>query len=418
MEFIPALCPCCKARLDIPDDINKFFCNYCGTQIIASNNDLKRIKIEGIVQTRSVDFDIQGGVLKGYHGNDVHVVIPNGVKKIDAKCFEGMMIESVVVPDSVTMFGSSVFEWCKNLKKVILPKTMEDLGWHTFAGCRELREVELPEGIKTIGEYAFNDCASLEKIIIPSSCKTIHNRAFADCLSLKEVEWRGCCDDIKDHVFEHCLSLETITIPEGIKELGKGLFQNCRNLKYVHLPNTLERFGMWTFRGCESLERVVVPEGVKWLTHGTFANPLKELSLPSSLNDLQYYQFYDGTAEEDFTINNALETLEVIHLKSNKHITDCLLKMKKLKMVYCNDIPVDLAYLEKFCEKDFYTAIFSEKKAVYSPWRESIIKQKQEMQNRIQKRHCPKCDIPMKKVKLFNKSEMFCPKCNTKVSYK
>lgn len=418
MELIPVLCPCCKGQLKIPNDANKFFCNHCGTQIIASNSDLKNIKVEGIVQTRSADFDIQGGVLKGYHGESVHVVIPEGVKKIDAKCFEGMMIESVIVPDGVTIFESSVFQWCSNLKKVILPRTMADIGWNTFSGCKELREVEMPDGIKSIPHYAFHGCESLIKIIIPSSCKTIGDSAFAGCSSLKEVEWKGCCDAIKQHVFRDCFSLEEITIPEGVKELEEGLFQDCKNLKYVHLPKTLERIGMRTFCGCQKLERIEVPEGVEWISHGTFANPLKEISLPASLNDLVWYAFCVNHDADDFLSNNAFETLEVIHLKSNKHINDCLLKMKKLKMVYCNNVPVDWSYIAKFCGKDFCSTILSDRYEVYSPWREYLIKQEQEIQKRMQRRHCPKCDISLKSVKLFDKSEMYCPKCNTKVSYK
>lgn len=45
IKLVPAICPQCGAKLDVPDDSHRLYCMYCGTQIILGKIDSPR-KIE------------------------------------------------------------------------------------------------------------------------------------------------------------------------------------------------------------------------------------------------------------------------------------------------------------------------------------------------------------------------------------
>jgi DNA-directed RNA polymerase subunit RPC12/RpoP len=45
VKLVPAVCPNCGAKLQIPDDLKKAYCTYCGTQILID----KEVKVEAAV---------------------------------------------------------------------------------------------------------------------------------------------------------------------------------------------------------------------------------------------------------------------------------------------------------------------------------------------------------------------------------
>ena len=66
-------------------------------------------------------FEIEGGILRRYRGDEAHVVIPEGVTEIGKLAFWGCKsLASVTIPESVTQIGSYVFALCEGLT-VICP---------------------------------------------------------------------------------------------------------------------------------------------------------------------------------------------------------------------------------------------------------------------------------------------------------
>ena len=66
------------------------------------------------------DFVIKDGVLEKYVGERVDVVIPTTVKKIADEAFAELEIETVKIPDSVTIIGGRAFFDCSNLTNVTI----------------------------------------------------------------------------------------------------------------------------------------------------------------------------------------------------------------------------------------------------------------------------------------------------------
>ena len=73
-------------------------------------------------------FEIEDGIQKKYHGSNIDVMIPNGVKEI----------------------GDSAFRACSNLVSLTIPIGVTKIGVGAFRGCSNLRSIELPHGVTDI----------------------------------------------------------------------------------------------------------------------------------------------------------------------------------------------------------------------------------------------------------------------------
>lgn len=178
---------CSNCGKQIPDDAK--YCWNCGSPISTSN------------EQNNKDFEIVAGELVAYHGSDVDVTIPNGVRTIGGHTalvpnyygkveseYQGVFskctfLRSVIIPDSVVEIGPSAFFKCSRLQSVQFPKYLETIGHHAFFNCRSLSEVSFqnsPAKLQ-IGTQAFEDCVELKQLILPENVASIGNRAFFNC---------------------------------------------------------------------------------------------------------------------------------------------------------------------------------------------------------------------------------------------
>lgn len=68
----------------------------------------------------------------------------------------------------------------KEEKSFTVPEGVKTLDWHCFEGS-VLEEIVLPEGLEKIMYYALADCANLKSVKIPSSVVSISSSAFENC---------------------------------------------------------------------------------------------------------------------------------------------------------------------------------------------------------------------------------------------
>ena len=117
--------------------------------------------------------------------------INNKTKIILEDAFSGCSsLESVVIPDSVTDIGMSVFYDCSSLKSVTIPDSVTSIENATFCGCSSLKSVIIGDGVTSIGANVFNCCSSLTSVTIPDSVTYIDDHAFWDC-NLTTVNYKG-----------------------------------------------------------------------------------------------------------------------------------------------------------------------------------------------------------------------------------
>ena len=177
-----------------------------------------------------------------------------------------------------------------------------------FRGCRNLESITLPEGVSIIGGYAFAECESLTGITLPDTIKEIGSSAFYMCQSLASVyvsdidTWCaisfGCeyanplCHGatlyingkpvtevvIPEHItaigtaaFYNCDSLRQVTFHDGITSIGDRAFSNCDSLEDIVIGSGVAYIGIYAFKGCERLENVTISRSVQQIDYEAFA---------------------------------------------------------------------------------------------------------------------------------------------------
>ena len=174
------------------------------------------------------DFVIRFGVLEQYTGSDAVVVIPEGV----------------------TVIGSSAFSKCYGLKEVIIPESAEQICRSAFEYCIGLTEIRIPSGVRKIEEYyrdgVFRGCMELESITVdpenevyesPNSCNAIiEKRTHKLIVGCKNTVIPDGVKKIAVEAFYGHDGLTGITIPDSVTSIGAAAFSGCRNLTSIHIP--------------------------------------------------------------------------------------------------------------------------------------------------------------------------------------
>ena len=271
-------------------------------RFVKENGNYKLIAYLGNEDTVTLPCDFNGEKYVLFHFTGAkHVVIPDGVTKIDDCAFENSRsLETITIPDSVQEIGNEAFERCKNLK------------------C-----IQISEGVKTIGEYAFSGCDSLESIVVPNSVTVIGEHAFSNCGTLKTVELSEKLKKISKRLFYFSDALETITIPESVKEIEEDAFMYCRSLREVYIPSGIRSFSGGVFEDCPIekmhisaentylVERdgIVYTSDMRSICFVSYA--VKEVLIPSTVTqlgsvfsghtNLEVVKFEDGSALWDIS---------------------------------------------------------------------------------------------------------------------
>ena len=168
--------------------------------------------------------------IKGYEGSKTTLTIPNEidgkkVTKIGANAFDGnTSITSVEIQDGITTIDSYALE------SVSIPESVTIMNEGAFANCTALSSVNLPSKLKTISYGLFASCSNLTKIEIPEGVTSIDGYAFYTCTSLKEINIPEKVESIGEAAFYYCAALESIEIPKSVDDIGSYAFDSCSNL--------------------------------------------------------------------------------------------------------------------------------------------------------------------------------------------
>ena len=284
------------------------------------------------------EYTVSGGKaeLTKYKGSDTEVVVPQKlggypVEIIGNNAFaNNKMVESIVLPDTVTEISYCVCMSCNNLKSFVIPEGVTSMGWEVFAYCGSLTEITLPKSLAEIGGYCFNGCKSLtainvadggesfssvdgnlynydktklirytpgktaESFDIPYGVKVVGESAFDTCEHLNTVSIPSSVTTLEDEAFVYCSALSSVEIPCTVERLGFGVFMECGNLTDVTLPDNLESIGMYTFDDCVKLENIVLPANLKSIEECTFygCENLKSVTIPDGVTSIGHDAFY------------------------------------------------------------------------------------------------------------------------------
>lgn len=257
------------------------------------------------------------------------VTIGKNVQTIGKYAFNGCSsLKSVSIPGTVKSIGQGAFGHCSKLKTVTFAKNskLTKIDYGVFYNCG-LETVTLPEGITVINTSAFSECDNLTSVTFPDSLETIWDLAFGDCDNLtsinvpRNLSWiaieafRFCPKlthlelyrnvDYETHFrynaiesivvhdnldtftgFSDCTTLKSVTLPDTIKVIGDYALTRCTALKTLDWPASLTTIGKGAL-AATGLTEIVVPDTVTTLGDGAFgSNPLISFRLNDRIEAL------------------------------------------------------------------------------------------------------------------------------------
>lgn len=295
-----------------------------------------------IVQDESVFTVDSNGVLTGYTGDPNDLVIPETVNGVTVK---GIADELFRVTD-YTEYG---------FKTVQLPDTLESIGAQAFAGNILLESIVIPASVTNIGESAFNSCSELSSIVfeegtapltvgvsafegtsatdvtIPARLTELPRYCFADCdggsgyvkihkdvtvigqeAFLNRSNQGGFTSIIFEEGGTEALRLEqqalagarftSVEVPARCNFIGFACMQNCKYLTSLTFETRTEPMqwgantaagGPFTFAGCDQLTSVVIP-GSLGTFKGSFQDCLKltSVTFEEGITEIGDYAFW------------------------------------------------------------------------------------------------------------------------------
>jgi hypothetical protein len=181
-------------------------------------------------------------------------------------------LQSIDIPNGVTMIDENAFSDCHSLKNVNIPNSVTAIGIRAFSDCRSLKNVNIPNSITSIGGGAFSNCYSLENINIPHGVSIIDWATFSDCYSLKSINIPDSVTSISYNVFYTCYSLENVNIPNSVISIGSGAFSLCSLLESINIPNSVTTIASSAFQYCSFLKNIHISSALTVVNGGLLRN--------------------------------------------------------------------------------------------------------------------------------------------------
>ena len=166
-----------------------------GTEEIAANafKDKKSLKV---LHLPSSIKKVEGGAFSNCSIDEIHFAgdIEQWLQ-ITWKCFFSKgyrlyfnntdLVESIIIPESISIIKEKAFYYCSSLQSVIFNKNITSIERDAFnkSGLRGI--LSIPKSCKTIKQYAFFNCTGITKVKIPESTESIWFGAFSACYGLK-----------------------------------------------------------------------------------------------------------------------------------------------------------------------------------------------------------------------------------------
>lgn len=274
------------------------------------------MEVEGI-EGGQIYFSLSGtkGTILDVESTITEMNIPDNIGGVPVESISGSLfddssnyiLESLVIPDSVTKIGSHAFLYCRALETVSLGESVEWIGNNAFYGCTSLKTITIPSTVTRLGtdyfeaEYSetwgvscasgvFGGCTSLVEIIVSED-----NPVYASwegMLFNKELSYLFICPGAKSG---------EVIIPDSVVYIDEAFaFSGCQNLTKITLNEGVANLP--SFEGCEALEVLEISSSVIEILYGNSfegVNSLKEIIVAedntafSDLNGALYSSDYE-----------------------------------------------------------------------------------------------------------------------------
>ena len=219
--------------------------------------------------------------ITGYNGSAANVTIP-----------------STIYGYKVSALSDTAFLSNKNIRSVIIPNGVLRIGALCFDSCTNLQEITIPDSVMHIvrsgdaGSGGFLQfCDSLKEITLGSGLEN-----FFDTYDLNGSHSFECIDISKNNKY-YC-SIDGVAFSKDKKKLLK--YPPAKKDEIYTIPDSVSKLSMpMGFTLNENLKAVIIPKSVKEISLYTFG---------TSLNSIYGYK---GTVAETYAKENGFKFIEI-----------------------------------------------------------------------------------------------------------
>lgn len=280
--------------------------------------------------------------LCSYLGAGRKIQIPPGIQRVEAEVFrDRLMVEEVMIPESVTSIGARAFHGTKWLKRQQALSPLVVVNGILLDGSCCVGEVVVPKEIHTVSGWAFANGLGIEKVRFLSKRTYVEEYAFRNCINLREITladgtcitFTGIADRkrelpplAKQAVMEslNCFktdengvliistgNISRLRIAYGITAIGERAFEDGNLLTEVCLPDTVRSIRDSAFSGCKWLEEVKGARMVEQIGEQAFSccGALKSIELSEHLQKIGTRTFEHCTSLEEILLPEGIEEI-------------------------------------------------------------------------------------------------------------
>lgn len=218
-----------------------------------------------------------------------HIVLPNSISKMGYSVFrECPELESINVPTGIDYVPDDFVCYCPKVTSVQMHDGIRRVGHNAFLGCTSLPSIDLNDKITGIEYNAFNNCMALQLTKLPDSLTHIGYYAFSGTKAITGVLTIPTGVKTIEYNAFYKSGITGIVLPEGITSWGTGLFASCDSLKIAVLPEDITRIQNYMFQYCKSLEQIELPDSVKEIGYCAFdQSALTSIELPENIKKIE-----------------------------------------------------------------------------------------------------------------------------------
>ena len=267
--------------------------------------------------------------------------------------------------------------------KVIIPNTVKRIAEKCFQGCTKLTMIELPRSIETIEDYAFSGL-TLDRLVIPNTVVSVGSGCFANTVINKTFRFPQGITELPSYCFrraiipstdfvknvkiigDHCFdvrrtneSLPEYLILSKITHIGEFAFDDEKKTKVIELPSSLSYIGDGAFNSTADDLKIVCLSIVPFkLSNGAFHGISDDATLyiPKGTKVI-----YENTAPWSTFTNIEEFELEKDFCEDDKEISDEHLyarlnsianSIRNADRVYLKEILNDIALSYQYVDND------------------------------------------------------------------
>lgn len=145
-------------------------------------------------------------------------------------------IDTVVLPNTITVIKQEAFCACADLKSVVIPNSVTALGNLAFASCHQLSDLTIGESVVIIGNQCFGADTSLVTVVIPNSVVSIGQAAFSQNYSLRTIWFGSSVTSIGFACLTYCRHLDSLVFVTEVSPYYSGEFWETPDTLNIIIP--------------------------------------------------------------------------------------------------------------------------------------------------------------------------------------